>query len=613
MPSLDKVKPGTRELLAFIDSTSAVKKDIVYSLKLDGVSGMILYKDGHPDKIYTRGDGSIGGDVSYLKKYVKGIPGSLSNHKNIVVRGEFIIPKDVWSKRYSDTYSNPRSFVSAKVNSGHVTQGMEDIEFLAYEIVDDPPKVDSKFRLDGVHPMPDVVTSFDILSTLGFIMPDHGILKSDLVFDIMNLYKAKRSESAYGIDGLVLSINIGPGIIKRRSVAFKMKLEEQVRDSKITNVEWNISRYGRLVPVAIYESVYIDGVRLHRASAFNAAHVKDWRLGKGTHIKVLRSGDVIPTILDVTVDDSIQPIYPPLVILGSLGTDKGWRWKGSDIVLNDIESNRIVHLKRMEHFFTVIGVPRLREKTLEKMWDVGLKNIKAITLAKSSDFQKIKGIGKKSADDLYKNIHTTMRNTRIDRYIPASSMLGSGFGRKLIKQIFNYHPTLLEDDPATLKIILTKKNIPGIGPKRIDNIVENITKFKSFIYSLGKEDIDYAITQDIKRREMIKNRGYNEKIKGKTFVLTGFFGKIDYELEDYIYDNFGSFSNNVVAGVEAVITANLMDVTSKMLNAQKYNIPVLSIEEFVKAYNIPYSKANISEEGADPNNIPIDVDDDDMT
>lgn len=586
MASLDKVKPGSRLLLDFL--ASAPK--FAWSLKLDGVSGMLVYKDGKIKGIYSRGDGTIGGDLLYLKDFVVLPTISDPKYKNIVVRVEFILNKRDWEEKYKGSYSNARSFVSAKINSGHVTQGMTDIKVVAYEIIDPGPG--SK--------VPEPSAAFLILKNLGFEVVENDTLETPVVFEIMQLYKKLRESSIYNIDGLVLSIDKPRDVVTklenpRHSVAFKMRLEDQIRKTKILNIEWNISRYGRMVPVAIYESVYIEGVRLHRASAYNAAHVRDWNLGKGSKIRVVRSGDTIPIIIDVEVDPTISPIYPP---------DKpSWHWKGSDIILDDIEGNKTVQLKRIEHFFVTIGVPRLREKTLEKMWDAGFRDIKAITNGTPDKFIKIKGIGKKSADGYYKNIHEIMRKTRIDRYIPASTTLELGIGRKLVKQLMRYYPNILDDDAETIKRMLTKKEIPGIGTKRIANIASNIPKFKAFLLLLNKNDVEYAITQDQKQKEKIRTRGYNTKIRGKTFVFTGFFGKIDYELEDYIYDNFGNFSTAVTSSTEAVVSANLLDVTNKMLSAQKLGVKVLSVEEFVGMYDIPYSKVK----SEDPETIEIEI------
>lgn len=584
MPSLEKAKPGSRLLYEFLSKPHPK----VWSIKLDGVSGQIVYRNGSPSKLYTRGDGTIGGDVTYLKDFITLPTITESPYKNIVVRGEFILTKAIW-KKYDGSYSNARSFVSAKINSGVVTQGLQDIQFVAYEIMSygDDRKVDKPSN------------NFITLSTIGFNVVDHGILAQDLVYHVMTLYKEKRASAEYYIDGLVLGLDLPAPAY---TIAFKMRLEEQIRRSKVLNIEWNISRYGRLIPVVIYESVYVDGVRLHRASGHNARRVQDWSLGKGSQIKVARSGDVIPTIIDVEVDENIEPIYPP-----TIKPYGGWHWSGADIILDDIDGNRGVQIKRLEYFFSTIGVPKLGEKTLEKLWDAGFKTVRSITRAGPSDFIKIKGIGKKSAESHYHNIHTTLKNTRVDRFIPASSTLELGIGRKLIKQIMRYHPTLLEEDEDAIKKALTKKAIPGIGKKRIDNVAKNIPKFRDFLFDLSESDIKKAIEKDKERQKLAKEGGYNPKIKGKSFVLTGFFGRVDYELEDYIYDNFGSFSNTVTSSISAVISANLMESSNKMIEAQKLGVPVLSIEEFVKGYNIPYSKVT---EDTEEIVIPLEVDED---
>jgi DNA ligase (NAD+) len=572
MGSLDKVKPGSRELFDFLIRASST--GLVYSLKLDGVSALVIYKSGVPDKMYTRGDGIIGGDITYLLNFIKLPEIKDINLTDVVVRGELILKRKIWDEKYKGSYSNARSFVSAKVNSGHVSQGLNDLDFVAYEIVHS--------KVNSILPS----EAFLLLKNNNFnVVHNKKFENQPTVFDLITIYKNQRTDtSEYVIDGLVLTLDVsldknlkGPGNPKN-SVAFKMRLEEQIRKTKVTGIEWRLSRYGRYVPVALYESVYIEGVRLHRASAFNAAHVRDWSLGKGSNIKVVRSGDVIPTIVDVTVDESIEPIFPP--------TDPGWHWKGVDIILNDPDSSKVVQIKRIEHFFITIGVPRLREKTIEKMWDFGLKTIKDITNAKPEDFIKIKGIGKKTSESHYKNIHDVMRKTRLDRYIPASTVLNLGIGRKLVKQLMRYHPTILNEDSDQIRRMLKKKEIPGFGAKRIENVASNVPKFREFLFSLNEDDIKFAMKHDQMRREMLKKNGFNPKIRGKTFVLTGFYGRLDLSIEDYIYDNLGNFSDTVTGLTEAVISANILETSKKIETALKLEIPILSLEEFSKKYDI---------------------------
>lgn len=577
MGSLDKVKPGSKELYNFLEF-SAKKNDIgnpygiAWSLKLDGVSAMIVYKDFLPFKIYTRGDGNIGGDVSYLKDYIE-LP-KTKLYSDLIVRGEFILLKKIWDSKYKSLYSNARSFVSGKVNSGYISPGIQDINFVAYQIIKIHPLSEEQIEPSR---------AFKILELENFKVVDNDTIENPTVFDLISLYKSKRETSTYSIDGLVISIDEVPNLLPKEMksvVAFKMRLEEQIRQTKVINIEWNISRYGRYIPVVLYESVYIDGVRLHRASGHNAQHIRDWNLGIGSKIKVVRSGDVIPTIIDVDVNLEIEPIFPPLI--------PEWYWKGKDIILKDIEGNRNVQIQRILYFFKTIGVPRLGEKTVEKFYDTGLNTINKITNAIPSNFIKIKGIGQKTAVNIYTGIHDTMQHTRIDRFIPASSNLELGIGRKLIKILLRYYPMAIEDSEETIRKNLKKKGIPGFGPKRIENVAENIPKFLKFLYSLNKEDIEYAIQNEKRKLILIKDKGYNKQIQSKIFVFTGFFGKVDYDLEDEIYDNLGSVSSVVNSSIECVISANLMDISTKIIEAEKLKIPVYSIEEFVKKYNLKY-------------------------
>jgi NAD-dependent DNA ligase len=148
--------------------------------------------------------------------------------------------------------------------------------------------------------------------------------------------------------------------------------------------------------------------------------------------------------------------------------------------------------------------------------------------------------------------------------------------------------------------MLTKKKIPGFAAKRIENVSENVPKFREFLLSLNKEDIEYAMKKDEERRERIKTGSFNPLIRGKTFVLTGFYGRMDLSLEDYIYDNLGNFSDTVTSSTSAVIAANVMDASKKMLEAQKLGVKVLSLEEFRKAYKVP-SKSD--EDGEDSEGV----------
>lgn len=593
MPSLNKVKPGEISLLKFLTANHS----LAWSLKLDGVSAMITFKNGKVDKMYTRGDGSIGGDVTYLKKHVKNIPKKVT--ADYVVRGEFMISKRVWEEKYINSgYSNPRALVSGKVNSGTISPAMNDIEFIAYSII----------KIGNRKEVPSPSHAFNILSSENFVTVENGSFFYPTVQQIANLYIDKRKTSEFNIDGIVLSADIINSSNDKgndtatnpiNSVAFKMLLAEQIRDTVITNVEWNISRYGRYVPVAIYQSVYIDGTRLHRASAHNARHIRDWSMGSGTKIQIVKSGDVIPKIHNVDIDEDIEPIFPPNNRPGY-----EWEWSKSDIVLTDIENNPDVHMARNLHFFSTMGIAGIGEVTIQNFYKNGLKTINDIVNCSVKDFQKIKGIGKIKSENFYNNIKKVLTTIPIDRYFVAITGFNSSLGRKLIKILFRHLPNVIEMSSVEIADHFKKFPIKGFGKVRIADIVKNMPLMKTRLYGIHKEYVKESIKYNKIKNEQIKISGGNPKIRGQKFVLTGFMGNNDYDFEDYIYDNGGDFLEEVTKDVTAVIAASVSTTSGKIIKATELEIQVFTLQEFIIRYNVDIEKfRHIIENNNISNNI----------
>jgi DNA ligase (NAD+) len=581
MPSLSKVKPGTRELREFLVNVPPQRGGaggLLWSHKLDGVSGMVVYRDGKIQKVYTRGNGTIGGDVTHVKDYIN-FPELEGEVKSMTVRGEFVMSRRNWVDKYKLLYSNARSFVSGQLNQGFVSYYLIDISFVAYDIM----------AIEGIDELPEPSRRFRILAAEGFKVVQFGELaRGVLTFDIISLYREHRASAEYDIDGLVLTVNV-PGNVQRelrnpfKSVAFKMIMEDQVRDTVVTDVEWNISRHGKYTPVAIFEAVFVGGIRLHRASAFNGAHIRDWNMGVGTQVKVVRSGDVIPQIKDVVVDASIDPIFPSY--------DQEWHWKGAFIVLDDVENNKDVQIKRLYHFFSTIGTARLGPATAEKLWGIGLTQVSDVTQASIAKLSEMKGFAMKSATTLSNNIHKAMQNTPLDRFMDASTTLQIGIGRKLIKDLLRVFPDLLlvKMSEAEIMAMLKAKKVKGFGPARIANTAKSIPKFRQFLMTLNPNDIERAITNQKTRMDRLRESGYNEQIAGNTFVLTGFMSRTDYELEDYIYDNQGNFSSVVTKDTTAVIAASIDNITDKMINANSLGVKTYSVSEFVERFSVVYT------------------------
>lgn len=569
MGTLDKVKPETSELFSFLNLAKSKLKPIVWSDKLDGISGMVVYENGVLSSIYTKGNGDIGGNVTYLRDYIT-FP-SLPSEKYLVVRGEFILSKKIWNEKYKDSYSNARGFVSAKINQGYVSEALPDIEFIAYQIIDSS---------EGQGTVPS--QTFKILESKGFKTPVYGTLSNPLTFDLITIYRKRRDESPFNIDGLVIAIDVQETnkTIPSYSKAFKMLLEEQIRKSKAINVEWNISRYGRYVPVVIYEAVFIDGIRLHRASGHNGQHIIDWHMGKGTNLTIVRSGDVIPMIKDVIVNPNIQPILPNDSSAG--GWD--WDWENKDIVLKDVETNPEVHIKRILHFFETINVPGIGEGRVRKLYETGFKTIKDITLASEKDLMKTPGFGKKLSHDTFEKLHYTMKNTRMDRFFVSITTIKTRIGRTLLKQVTKFYPEIFSSDSKEIETFLKKNKIPGIGAQRIKVLAESIPKFREALMELNPEDIKDAIKNNESRLKLSVSKGFNPKIENNDFVFTGFFDNIDMDIEDYIDDNRGNIVKVVTSTTKAVVCANPTLLSGKLMKALELKVPVYTLAEFKKEF-----------------------------
>jgi DNA ligase (NAD+) len=556
MGSLDKIKPSQTGIIPYIS-----KPVLRWSQKLDGVSALVVYGLDQI-KVYTRGDGIIGGDVSFITSYVKfPSPQEIidAGFGLVAVRGELIMSVQNFEK-YSKTYANPRSMVSSKANSGYVTQGLEDMEFVAYQIVD--AQFDS--GLD----------EYAVLEASGFKVVTNGIIENPTVFDLAETYKSNRASSLYRIDGLVISTRDG----SLPTVAFKMPLEAQVRWSKIINIEWNVSRYGKLIPTAVYESVYVDGTRLHRATAHSARKVEDWKLKPGAEVRIIKSGDIIPTITQVISTGPAD--FPPENYEG------GWAWKGAHIVLKDPESNPKVHVKRWSNFFEIVGVPRLREKTLEKLQLAGFSTLKSIVRATPDQLKKAHGIGDKKSTQFYTDIHSSLSAVRLDRLVIASGLV-EGIGRKLIRTVTEPLPNIFELSGTEIETSLKTKKVRGIGPARIKQFSEGIPKVMSFFFELSPEDCKKAIETERVRLQYVKKMEKNPYVNNKSFAFTGFWGNVDYDLEDYILDNGGSIESEVNEDCAAVIIANILVPSEKAKIAKEKGIPVLTLEEFYQRFNIP--------------------------
>ncbi len=556
-PSLNKVKVGT-ELTNFLFT----EDDIVWSVKLDGVTGIVVYENGIASKVFLRGNGKVGADISYVLEHIE-FPQSL-DHENIVVRGEFVMDKKVWSKKYSSdpragNFTTSRNFICGKLNSCTATSVLKDIKFIAFDIV---------FIEDEHIPPPS--ECFEILEDIGFEVVTHesGYF---VTADIVKVYSEQRKLCPYPIDGVVLALDDWrkiPNELENPStaIAFKMQLDEQLKETEVTEIDWRVSRHGVLVPVVSFKPVYIEGRRLTKATGHNARRcIQTWKICQGTKIRVTLSGCIIPKIVEILKTGTIllEPAVKP-----------AWKWSGCDIILEDIENNPDVKMKRLEHFFKSLNVIGIREGTLKNMNKSGLLTLQDILRADEKRLLQVFRIGAKTAPKYRKEITTKIPVAKLYRLMYGSNCFPKGMGKTFLRQITVEIPTFLTETEANLRRELLA--LHGIGKIRAQKFIEGLIKFKVFMI-----DFPTVVENNRKYFSDLAKKGYNKKINGKTFVFTTLD---DDDLEDYICDHKGTLGKAVTRRTTAVITGNPLELTQKTKDAHELGIKVYTVSEFNKAY-----------------------------
>jgi NAD-dependent DNA ligase len=454
--SMDK-KKDEKEISKWISCNKT--KQFLIEDKLDGVSCLISIKSGKV-KIFTRGDGKIGADISYLSQYIRNIPKNLK--LTIFLRGELIINYKLFKEKYSNEYANPRNLVSGLVGSKTIKEGLEDIDFIAYEIIS-----------DEVADIPSV--QLDFLDKLGFKTVNRQLVENVNVENLTEILVRNKEISDYEIDGLIVHANFK---YERNTTgnptyafAFKMRFEDNLIEANVLRVEWNVSKWGTLKPRVEIQPVQLGGVTITWASGFNAKFIVDKCIGPEAIIEITRSGDVIPYIVRV-VKKAKQPDMPQI----------SWSWNETKVDIQTDDYSDTSNVKKIANFFAELGIKHVGEKNVQKMYESGLDSLFKIISASEDDFEKVPGFGKKLAERTFVNIHDGLKNLSLPLVLGAYGVFGFGIGVKKLTTLFETFPDIL-DVYKTMKnedIIVRILQIEGFSDKSAKKVVDNLEDAKQF-------------------------------------------------------------------------------------------------------------------------------------
>ena len=554
MGSLDKIKTDQK----LIDKFKATYKDsYIISDKLDGISGLICFKNNKVS-MYSRGDGTVGQDITHLIPFIKNIP-ELSAKKELAIRGEFICSKADFAEHFSAKTANGRNMVGGLINSKIPDlQVAAYTQFVAYELIH--PKLKPEDQMKEI-------------KNLGFKCVYYETLKDLDLTELSSILVKRREISEFEVDGVVLAHNQLHNRTRENpkyAFAFKSVHTMDKAEVLVASVEWNISKDGYLIPVVIFNGIKLAGVTIKRATGFNGKYILDNKIGPGAKIEIIRSGDVIPYI---------SKIITPAESAAMPEQEYTWSKTGVDIILVDKEDSTI-KFKNIEYFFNKIDITGLSTGNLKKMYDVGYDSIKKIINMKQADYLKVDGFKEKTSQKLYTGIQEKIQNIDCVLLMDASNIFGRGIGSKKIKLITDLYPQIISHDyiPTIPELVAIK----GVEDKTAKLFADHLPEFHKFKKETGLTCGEPKAKAMRAQDQATPLPPQAAALKDITVVFTGFRSKI---LEEFIVASGGKVGTSISKNTGLVIRKD-HEESSKVDKANELGIKLVNLSDFEKEYNI---------------------------
>lgn len=570
MLSLDKTKE--REALReFIGEHSTL-----LSWKLDGLTIVLTYENGELIKAVTRGNGIVGEVITNNARVFKNIPLKISFKGRLVLRGEAIITYSDFEK-INETigdadakYKNPRNLCSGSVRQlNNEITAKRNVRFYAFSLV----------SAEGVDFRNSREVQFRWLNEQGFEVVEYRKVTAETLDEAMDYFAEAVTTNDFPSDGLVAlydDIAYGESLgttakFPRNAMAFKWA--DEMRDTRLLEIEWSPSRTGLINPVAIFEPVELEGTTVSRASVHNISIMKELKLGIGDTIRVYKANMIIPQIAENLTGSGNAPIPHTCPACGQETVVKKE---------NDVECLFCVNpgcpAKKIKSFglFTsrdAMNIDGLSEATLEKFIARGFihdfGDIFEISRYKD-EIVEMEGFGQKSYDNLMESLERA-KETTLPRVIYSLGIANIGLANaKVICRHFDNDLDRIRH--ASLEEV---SDIDTIGPVIAGNLVayfkdednnRRLDHLMSFLH----------IQEDSPKQEQI--------FEGMNFVITGslvHFGNRS-EAKELIESLGGKVTGSVTKKTNYLINNDIQSNSSKNKKARELGIPILSEEDFRK-------------------------------
>ncbi|EEV45867.1 NAD-dependent DNA ligase [Enterococcus faecium 1,231,502] len=574
------------ELIAFDQRVQkAVGRVVDYccELKIDGLSVSLRYEDGNFVRGATRGDGTVGENITENLKTVRSVPIKLKEPMNIEVRGECFMPKRSFVQlnqdreaEGKDIFANPRNAAAGSLRQldSKIT-AKRNLDTFLYTVADFGP-MQAKTQYDAL----------EELEKIGFHTNREKRLchSIDEVWSYIEEYHDKRVDLPYEIDGIVIKVNefslqdqLGFTIkAPRWAAAYKFPPEEV--ETLIENIEWTVGRTGVVTPTAIMTPVRVAGTTVSRASLHNGDYIKlkDIRL-KDT-VLIYKAGDIIPEVSQVVLDkrpkDSEEyqlPTHCPVCGSELVHLDE-------EVALRCINPKCPAQMKEgLNHFVSrnAMNIDGLGPRVLEQMYDKKLvADVADLYKLTEEELLTLDKIKEKSANNILTAIDNSKDNS-VERLIFGLGIRHVGAkAAKILAEHFGDLETLSKSDYESIIALDT------IGDIIADSVVTYFSNEE--VHELMNELKQAGVNFEYKGLRNAQLQEVESPFKEKTVVLTGKLTRFTREEAKETIENLGGKVTGSVSKKTDIVVAG-EDAGSKLTKAQELGIEVWTEDQMADA------------------------------
>ncbi len=575
MMSIDDVF-NEEEVIKFDNDIKKQFPNATYNceLKIDGLSVSCVYENGVLIQASTRGNGSIGEDITLNAKTIKSIPLTISEKRKIEVRGEIFMPKKSFEKlnkereeNGEDLFQNPRNAASGSIkllDSSEVSK--RGLDNFMYQIIGDFTKTQSE--------------SIEYLKELGFKVNNEGKKCNNIeeVLDYISYWHDKKEDLSYPIDGIVIKVNeldtyneIGYTVkCPKWCIAYKYPAE--VASTRLNNIVFQVGRTGAITPVAEFNPVFISGTTVVRATLHNEDYIKIRDIRIGDFVKVRKSGEIIPEVFEVDLSKREEGLKPfEMIKECPICKTVLERNAGQADYFCPNEYCKARKLNSIVHFASkpAMNIESLGPSIIEKFYDLGyIKDIDDIYRLHNhyDELILLDKLGKKSIDNILASIDISKSNN-LDKLL-------FGLG---IKNVGAKAATSICKKFMLMDNIINAKYEDLITIDDVGDIIAN-----SIVDYFAREDKRNLINN-------LKSLGLNMEYKEKNIIDGAFAHKVVVltgTLEEFSRDE----AKNIIETLGGTVTSSVSkktdilvcgrDAGSKLTKAESLGIKIINEEEF---------------------------------